>query len=117
MIIQLIVICPGKAKGRVKVAPTAGQRHVPCGYRTRTNLHTWDTGDRCRGVTRIEAWTDSLMVQGRQEILHHISQGVMCTSLLRMSEQFSANENVELIMKAMMMIMKGSVIRNPFYGS
>jgi len=35
-----------------------------------------------------------------------------------MSEQFSANENVELIIKVMMMVMmKGSEIRNPFYGS
>jgi len=58
------------------------------------------------------------MVQGRQEILHHISQGVMCTGRLRMSEHFSANENMELIMKVMMMVMmKGSRIRNPYYGS
>jgi len=65
-----------------------------------------------------EAWTDSLMVQERHEILHHISQGVICTVRFRMSLPFSANGNVELIMEVMMMVMmKGSGIRNPFYGS
>jgi len=58
------------------------------------------------------------MVQGRHEILHHISQGVMCIGRLRMSLQFSANGNVELIMKLMMMVlMKGSGIKNPYYES
>jgi len=81
-------------------------------------LHIWATDDGFRRITHTEAWTNSLMVQGRQEILHHISQGVMCTGRLRMSEHFSANENMELIMKVMMMVMmKGSRIRNPYYGS
>ena len=61
-----------RAKGRVKVAPTACQRHVPCGCRTRTNLHTWATDDGFRGITRTEAWTDSLMVQGSHDLLQHI---------------------------------------------
>ena len=65
-----------------------------------------------------EAWTDSLMVQERHEILHHISQVRMCIGSLRMSVQFSANGNVELIKEVMMIVMmKGSGIRNPYYGS
>ena len=56
--------------------------------------------------------------QERHEILHHISQVRMCTGRLRMSVQFSANGNVELIKEVMIIVMmKGSGIRNPHYGS
>ena len=55
---------------------------------------------------------------GWHEIHHHISQVRMCTGRLRMSVQFSANGNVELIKEVMMIVMmKGSGIRNPYYGS
>ena len=58
------------------------------------------------------------MVQGRHEIPHHISQVRMCIGSLRMSVQFSANGNVELIKEVMMIVMmKGSGIRNPYYES
>jgi len=58
------------------------------------------------------------MVQGRHEILHHISQVRICTGRLRMSISFSANRNVKLIKEVMMIVMmKGSGIRNPYYGS
>ena len=59
----------GQSKRKGQGCSHSCQRHVPCGCRTRINLHTWSTDDGFQGITRIETWTDSLMVQGSHDLL------------------------------------------------